>query len=255
MHFHEIDQEDSELESRYPLFLQVQTGIERLIKDRKLKAEDKIPNEEELCALFKVSRTTVRKAVSELVKRGTLYRQHPKGTFVAKPKIELTFLGDIRSLAQEMNDRGLRLQDKILIARVFPASQEVSDNLRVETGSLVFNSLRLRTIENELISIVDSYVNRMLCPGIESKELQTRSLYDILQEEYDLTVHKVRRILEPITANEKDADLLETSPGVPMLLLRSVSYLQDGTPLEYYEAKVRGDRSTLAFEITRKGIS
>jgi len=37
-----------------------------------------------------------------------------------------------------------------------------------------------------------------------------------------------------------------------LILLKSVSYLEDGGPVEYFEAKHRGDRSRFEVELIRR---
>ncbi len=45
---------------------------------------DRLPSERELCEIFSVSRTTVRRALDDLVANGVLYRIPAKGTYVAE---------------------------------------------------------------------------------------------------------------------------------------------------------------------------
>jgi GntR family transcriptional regulator len=40
---------------------------------------------------------------------------------------------------------------------------------------------------------------------------------------------------------------LAVHPGAPLLLIESTAYLEDGTPIEYFKARHRGDRTR--FEI------
>jgi hypothetical protein len=40
-------------------------------------------------------------------------------------------------------------------------------------------------------------------------------------------------------------------PGAPLILLDSVSYLEDGTPIEFFHALHRGDRSRFEVELIR----
>src|SRR5205807_2418305 len=51
-----------------------------------------IPSELELCQMYSVSRTTVRKALDHLTQEGLLYRIQGKGTFVAPPKLRERFV-------------------------------------------------------------------------------------------------------------------------------------------------------------------
>ena len=69
-----------------PYYLQLIKVIKDEIKKGSWKPDEKIYTEKELCARFKVSNTTVNKALDELVRQGLLYRIRSKGTFVAGDK-------------------------------------------------------------------------------------------------------------------------------------------------------------------------
>jgi DNA-binding FadR family transcriptional regulator len=58
--------------------------FQMMISDPELKPGAKLPNEGELCELFKVSRTTVREAVRHLAAQGYLEVRRGKGTFVTE---------------------------------------------------------------------------------------------------------------------------------------------------------------------------
>lgn len=61
---------------------QVKQKIFKQIASGEYKANEKIPSEMELCKRYAVSRTTVRKALDELVAEGILIRSPGRGTFV-----------------------------------------------------------------------------------------------------------------------------------------------------------------------------
>jgi len=63
---------------------EVASHIKELIRDEKLKPGEKLPNELELCALFSVSRPTVREAVKALVSQGIIEIRRGKGTYVSQ---------------------------------------------------------------------------------------------------------------------------------------------------------------------------
>ncbi len=63
---------------------EVASHIKELIRDEKLKPGEKLPNELELCALFSVSRPTIREAVKALVSQGIIEIRRGKGTFVSQ---------------------------------------------------------------------------------------------------------------------------------------------------------------------------
>src|SRR5215471_14131438 len=80
------DVKQSQLVAGVPLYRQVQTGIEDLIRDNPSAAEQAL-SDAQLSERFGVSRITVRRAVDELVDAGLLYRIQGVGTFVRPNKL------------------------------------------------------------------------------------------------------------------------------------------------------------------------
>src|SRR5260221_5910334 len=92
--------------SRSPLYDRVESVLAAGMADGSLPPEAQLPPEEGLIERFKVSRTTVRKAIQNLVERGLVEVRRGKGTFVTQPKItqeltELTgFVEDMQALGR-----------------------------------------------------------------------------------------------------------------------------------------------------------
>lgn len=68
--------------AKLPLYIQIQDYVLDLIKEGKLKPGESVLSEHELAEQTGVSRLTVRKAYTELVKKGMLKTVQGKGTFV-----------------------------------------------------------------------------------------------------------------------------------------------------------------------------
>ena len=66
--------------------------VEQFVRDRirsgELKPGDPIPPECQLAEQFRLSRTTVRQALSRLVYDGLIDRHRGRGSFVAEPRLE-----------------------------------------------------------------------------------------------------------------------------------------------------------------------
>lgn len=60
-----------------------------------------------------------------------------------------------------------------------------------------------------------------------------------------------KRFIEAVLANEEEALLLRINKGSPLILIDSVSYLEDGSPLEYYHAVHRSDRARFEVNLVR----
>ncbi len=89
-----------------PLYYQLKEVLRQQIRAGHLAPHTAIPSEPELVASYRVSRATVRQALTELVNEGLLYRQHGKGTFVCEPRVQQT-LSELASLTDELKRRSL----------------------------------------------------------------------------------------------------------------------------------------------------
>ena len=97
--------------SRSPLYERVESVLVGDIADGSLPPETQLPPEDGLIERFKVSRTTVRKAIQNLVERGLVEVRRGKGTFVTQPKItqELTELtGFVEDMQRRRSRRSRR---------------------------------------------------------------------------------------------------------------------------------------------------
>ncbi|MFC3093984.1 PLP-dependent aminotransferase family protein [Alteromonas sediminis] len=67
-----------------PKYQQLQNQIESLIQDGRLTSEQKLPSSRELAEVLNISRTSVLKALDNLIAEGVLISQPKRGVFVAK---------------------------------------------------------------------------------------------------------------------------------------------------------------------------
>ncbi|QTA37689.1 GntR family transcriptional regulator [Thermosipho ferrireducens] len=70
-----------------PLYMKIANYLENMILKGKYSPGDKIPSENELAEQFQTTRTTVRKALSELEKKGIITKVSGIGTFVTEINI------------------------------------------------------------------------------------------------------------------------------------------------------------------------
>ncbi len=240
-------------DSPVPYYYQLEEFLKEQIENGAWKPGQQIPSEAELCEAFDVSRTVVRQALNELVHEGLLYRRKGKGTFVAEPKIRESLVQHLTGFYEDMVALGLKPSTKVLEQKVIPAPSKIAEALGLEEGEPVIMIDRLRFVDDEPILLVITYVPEKLCPELLNEDLSTQSLYAILEKKYGLELVYGHRTLEAVAATKEEANLLEIEEGDPIILLRSISYLKDGRPIEYFKAKHRGDRSRFEVELVRPG--
>ena len=237
--------------SPLPYYFQLKELLVNEIKKGRLKPGQQIPSEFKLCEQFRVSRTVVRQAISSLVQSGYLNREKGRGTFVTKPKITKNLFQNLTGSYEDMLSRGIKLVTKVLEQTKCEADSEILERLKLEPGEPVIKIKRLRFISSEPIALVTTYLPYKICPSLLEENLTNQSLYGVLGEKYDLRIAHGRRSLEAVSADRKTAALLEVKVGTPLMLLNSISYLEDGRPIEYFSALHRGDRSKFVVSLIR----
>lgn len=237
--------------SNIPYYVQLMDLMKTLIREKRWKPGTQIPGELELCKEYGVSRTVVRQALREMEFGGIITRRKGKGTFVAEPKINESLAQKLTGFYQDMVERGLKPVTQVLHQRVIASNDKISAALQITQGAQVIDISRLRSVEDAPIQLVTSYIPYDLCPKLANVDLTNRSLYEFLESECGLFISHGRRFIEAVAANEQEARLLKVERGAPMIMLDSISYLEDGRPVEYYHAVHRGDRSRFEVELVR----
>lgn len=226
-----------------PYHYQLREWLRDEIVNGRWSINDRLPSERELCNAFDVSRTTVREALDNLVGEGLLRRERGRGTFVAAPKVVESLLRS--PFTDSMAEQGIPVQTKVLRLEVTTPPYNVARELRLTSADSAILIQRLRSIFDEPILISDSYVPQKLCPALIQDDLTHNSLYNLLQNKYGFTVTHTKRYVEAVAANKMEADLLKVKTGSPLLLIESTVYTEDGTPLEYFRSRRRGERTRL----------
>lgn len=238
-------------ESYIPYYIQLMEILKEKVQTGVWAPGDQIPGEQDLCEMYGVSRTVVRQSLLELELEGVVNRRKGKGTFIALPKISEGLVQKLTGFYQDMVERGLKPGTKVLHQNVVPANEKVARFLNINPDDQVIDILRLRSINEEPIQLVTTYVPFEICPGLAQVDLTNLSLYEYLERECGIFIAKGRRYIEAVLANETEAGLLGIERGAPLLMLDSISFSESEQPIEYYHALHRGDRSRFEVELVR----
>ena len=231
-----------------PLHAAITSRVESSIRSGAWPAGSRLPAERDLGRTFGVSRATVRQALAELARRGLIRRQQGSGTFVAPAPVATDITGSF-SISAALKARGVRLITRLLASGVVEAERPVAQDLGILPGTPVVRIERLRTVESEPLILEVAHLPAGLFPNLEAVDATTRSLYDILGEVYGRTVAAATETIEPVILTTREADLLGVAPNTPALLIRRVTFDQEGTRVESSQALLRGDRSRFLLEL------
>jgi len=240
-----------DLSSPIPFYFQLREYLIQLIQTGALQTGDQVPTEMELCSTTGLSRTVIRQAIQDLVNEGYLERYRAKGTFVARPKVPERLIQTLTGFYEDTVAHGLIPHTQVLDFEVIPSSSRIARELRIPSGEPVIYLNRLRFIENEPIVLVETYIPNYMCPDLLQVNMETRSLYQVLREQYNLCIVRAYRSIEAVPARVDEAKLLGIEKSAPLLLLKSTGYLANGRPLEHFIARHRGDRAKFEVELVK----
>ena len=238
-------------DSPVPYYYQLSSFVEARIKAKEWQPGQLLPSEQDLCSQLGVSRTVVRQAMAELEHKGLVNKQNGKRSYVAFPKYEGGLMQNLRGFFEDAIFKGQQPDTKVLRLQAVPASAEVAQALQLEVGEPVVMLDRLRFLDGEPEVVVVTYLPLRMCPSAIEEDFSGQSLYQFLERRYGLRITQGLRTIEAISLDAADAKLLRVRSGSPALLLKSVGLLEDGTPLEYFVAKHRGDRSKFDVRLVR----
>ncbi len=238
-------------DSPIPYYVQVRDVLRAGIQDGRWQVGDRLPGEVELCRMFDVSRTVIRQALNDLVYKGLLVRRKGKGTFVVGPKIREGLIQKLTGFYQDMVEQGYSPVTRVLKQELVPASPRIAGFLSIAPGSETIEIERLRFVHDEPIQLTTTYLPYYLCRDLLHQDLSNQSLYAFLEQHCGLMIVRGHRSVEAVPASDYEAGLLHVKKGAPLIMLDSVSFLSDGTPVEYYHAVHRGDRTRFEVELVR----
>lgn len=200
---------------------------------------ERIPGEFELSEQYKVSRSTVRKAIISLVDEGLLVKIHGKGTFVATPKLRQPSMG-FRSFTEEMQAMGKKLITKVITCMMQHAEAEVASFLGIAPQSDVVVLKRLRYIDGVPICIETTHLSadhRYLL----NEDLNT-SLYKVLREKHGIHPAAGTKTFEICYALPEEAGLLGIPRGSALMLVEDRVFDDKGKPLYITKQVLCGDK-------------
>ncbi|HSL77775.1 MAG TPA: GntR family transcriptional regulator [Candidatus Limnocylindrales bacterium] len=225
-----------------PLHHQVYLDLLASLDSGRWAPGDQLPTERDLAGHYGCSLITVRRALDELVREGRIERTRGRGTFVLRPRLDRD-IASRASFAEEMRQRGLDPETRLISARPESATVAVAAALSLEPGEPTVYLERLRSASGEpyLLEQVNLPAERF--PGLLASDLEHGSLYELLSTRYDTQVVRAREALEPVLLRAREARLLDQRRGAPALRIEGVAFDAGGVPVEYGRTFVRGDRS------------
>ncbi len=216
-----------------PLYQQIKALITRSLQSGEWKPGEAIPSEVDLAARYRVSQGTVRKAIDELAAENLLVRRQGKGTFVAthaEEKIQYRFL-------RLTPDDGVTgpIERKVFECRRQRAPSEVARALDLKAGDAAVQIRRLLYFRARPVVLDDIWLHGTLFKGLTAERLTDYRgpMYALFEQEFGVRMIRAEEKLRAVGADAPAAELLQVTPGHPLLSVERLSYTYGDKPVEF----------------------
>ncbi|MDX1283437.1 MAG: GntR family transcriptional regulator [Draconibacterium sp.] len=212
-------------------YVSLQNFLKEQIQQGKYKIGDYLPSENQLCVQFSITRTTVRKALDELVKEGFIERQHGKGSRVVERSKSLGLLA-VKGFSEAV---GENVKTTFLHK---PAISEWSDEIQIpvkkehRSCSCLFFE-RLRCVGDSPVMHEKNWFPDYELSDFLYTDFVDGSFFKTLSKKYLIEIVGSTSELRAEFAKKRDAELLQIKVGSPILHI-SIVFFTSNPKLNIY---------------------
>ncbi|KAB0642564.1 GntR family transcriptional regulator [Burkholderia latens] len=237
--------------SAAPLYVQIKDTLRARILDGTYAPHSRMPSEHALCAMFDVSRITVRQALGDLQKEGLLFKLHGKGTFVSKPKA-FQNVTSLQGFAEAMSSMGYEIVNQLRTFRTVKADRHLATKLHVPEGAPLVEIHRVRLLNREPVSLEQTWVPEALGKRLAGADLATRDIFLILENDCGVPLGHADVSIDAILADDEIVDALRVEESSPVLRIERLTHDASGAPIDYEHLYFRGDAFQYRLRIDRQ---
>ncbi|HET6319906.1 MAG TPA: GntR family transcriptional regulator [Chloroflexota bacterium] len=236
-----------------PLHSQLESGLRQLIYSGEVPAGSALPGELELAAELRLSRHTIRHALSALTNEGLLRRERGRGTRVVGRQISAVTersLASFYAFAWELSARGLEQRSYVLERTTSAAPEPIAQRLALPSRGQIERIVRLRTAAGEPLVLETAYLPADLASALSAEVLERGSVYDALEQQFGVRVVRAHETIQPVVLSKTLAQLLGVHAGSAAFRVERTTWSDRG-PVEWQESVLRGDRYLYSVELPR----
>ncbi|AKE58944.1 TPA: GntR family transcriptional regulator [Raoultella planticola] len=232
------------------MYSQLASFIRHQVRLGVFRVNDKMVTENELCDILKISRTTVRLAMNELLEEGLIVRQRGKGSFIADKKINRK-LNSLYNFSDSMREQGIKPHSVVLQSAIIEADEVIATKLNLPEGQRkIFLLKRVRYGDDTPLLLETTAIPYNLCQGIELHDFEASSLYDVLKNQFGLNIAHATENIDAIIINKPAAHHLQCNDKVMAgYQIERISFLETGFVFEYTTSVTRADKCSFRIDL------
>jgi GntR family transcriptional regulator len=242
-----------------PLSLQLADVLRREIREGIRPPGSQLPTESEFQREYKVSRTTARTALQQLVNEGLVVTRKGYGSFVREHPPIRRVSSNRRHAAHrasgkpifdtEVGTQGKVPSRRMLKVGLTEAPPDIAQWLQIEPGEPVVIRSRLQSVNDQPAALSSSYYPLWLAKGtrLEQPGALPEGPDNAIENLGHEFVHGVE-VLKARMPTPEEGRLLRLPPGVPVVRMLHIDYDQEGRTLQVADDLYVGDWHEFVFD-------
>lgn len=220
-------------------YMKIHNHIKDEIEEGIWKIGQRLPSERDLAEHFRVSRMTLRQAVTLLVEEGVLTRKAGSGTYVASNRIQEK-MRVTTSFTEIIKAQGKEPSTKLIsYTETKPTAKECA-YLELRSSELVVRMERVRYADDVPVVYEIAVIPKKFIANFAKEEVTQHFFHTLRANGYK--IGKSRQTIYARLAADKVTDYLKLEEGQAVLGLTQVSYLEEGPAFEFVRSQYAGER-------------
>lgn len=214
-----------------PVYTQLAESLRKQILAGAYRPGERIPSENMLVEMYKVSPMTVRRAINLLASQGIITTTRGSGTFVKEVELGAAsfYLQDLKELFSEEADTTIKLLETCFSS----ADDKVARKLQIPKGERTIFIRRLLLIAEQPAFYHREYlINDPTRPVVEA-QLEVTELKGLFQGSGSSLIKHGDLYLESALLDEEETNVLGLNMSQPGMLLEHLFYDFDNRPVSW----------------------
>lgn len=228
-------------------YIELAQALRNAICDGTYPQGTRLPTIPELCDLYRVSNTTVKRAMDELETEGLVARRRGSGIYVKRSSAipgsaasGTSVSGQMSGLTAEFAALGKEVRSDVKEFSVIHPNEEVAAGLGISQESFVYHICRVRIVDDVPQNVEYTFMPLDVIPGLVESHLHA-SIYAYIERDLRLRIDSAHRTVRAVAPTPDETEWLRLEQGQPLLEIRQIGYLDDGTPFEFSTTRHTAD--------------
>ncbi|ANS76241.1 GntR family transcriptional regulator [Paenibacillus yonginensis] len=196
----------------------------------------RLPDERSLSEHYRVSRSSVKRALARMEHAGLIFKKQGSGTFInplyIKNESIFNYEGSNLGVTDNFQMHGQKPKVKVISFEVILPTEELQRDLFLGPHDFVYKIVRLRLFEEDPFMIETGYIPIKIVQNLNLAIIEG-SIFNYLEEAHNLAVTKSFLSVFAEPSEPADQELLHLKPHEPVGVMEGIFFLDNGTPFEF----------------------